>query len=131
MIKKATPVLIVDRIEPLLPLWDALGFSRAAEVPHGDALGFVILTRDGVEVMYQTFDSVRGDEAKVLDGPRAIGAAAVFIEVDDIEALAALIPSGTDVVVARRKTFYGSTEIVIRDAAGNVITFAQFAQEEP
>ncbi|HXH93874.1 MAG TPA: hypothetical protein VNN25_20010 [Thermoanaerobaculia bacterium] len=129
MIKKVTPVLIVDRIEPLLPLWDALGFARAAEVPHGDVLGFVILTRDGVEVMYQTFASVRGDEANVLDGPRAIGAAAVFIEVDDIEALAALIPSGTDVVVARRKTFYGSTEIVIRDGAGNVITFAQFAQE--
>jgi hypothetical protein len=39
MIKKVTPVLIVDRIEPLLPLWDALGFARAAEVPHGDVLG--------------------------------------------------------------------------------------------
>jgi hypothetical protein len=126
MIKKVTPVLIVDRIEPLLPLWDAFGFARAAEVPHGDALGFVILTRDGVEVMYQTFDSVRGDEAKVLEGSRAIGAAAVFIEVDDIEVLAAQIPSGTDVVVARRQTFYGSTETVIRDGAGNVITFAQF-----
>ncbi|MEA2237060.1 MAG: hypothetical protein QOC81_1784 [Thermoanaerobaculia bacterium] len=127
MIKKVTPVLIVDRIEPVLPLWDALGFSRAAEVPHGDVLGFVILTRDGAEVMYQTFDSVRGDEAKVLEGPSAIGAAAVFIEVDDIEALAALIPSSTSVIVERRQTFYGSTETVIRDAAGNVITFAQFA----
>ncbi|HEX7680784.1 MAG TPA: hypothetical protein VF713_21800 [Thermoanaerobaculia bacterium] len=126
MIKKATPVLIVDRIEPLLPLWDALGFARTAEVPHGDVLGFVILARDGVEIMYQTFDSVRGDEAKVLEGSRAIGAAAVFIEVDDIEAMAAQIPSGTDVLVARRQTFYGSTETVIRDAAGNVVTFAQF-----
>jgi hypothetical protein len=127
MIKKVTPVLIVDRIEPVLPLWDALGFARAAEVPHGDVLGFVILTRDGTEVMYQTFDSVRGDEAKVLEGPSAIGAAAVFIEVDDIEALAALIPESTAVIVGRRQTFYGSTETVIRDAAGNVITFAQFA----
>jgi hypothetical protein len=127
MIKKVTPVLVVDRIEPLLPLWDALGFTRAAEVPHGDALGFVILARDGVEVMYQTFDSVRGDEPKVLEGARAIGAAAVFIEVDDIEALATQIPPGTDVIVARRQTFYGSTETVIRDGAGNVITFAQFA----
>ncbi len=127
MIKKVTPVLIVDRIEPLLPLWDALGFARAAEVPHGDVLGFVLLVSDGVEVMYQTFDSVRGDEAKVLEGARAFGASAVFIEVDDIEAVAAQIPSGTDMVVARRQTFYGSTETVIRDAAGNVITFAQFA----
>jgi hypothetical protein len=126
MIKKVTPVLIVDGIEPVLPLWEALGFGRAAEVPHGDVLGFVILARDGVEVMYQTFDSVRGDDAKVLDGARAIGASAIFIEVDDLDAIAALIPSGTDVIVKRRQTFYGSTEMVIRDAAGNVITFAQF-----
>src|SRR3954451_17381407 len=126
MLKKITPVLIVDRIEPLLPLWDALGFARAAEVPHGDALGFVMLTRDGVEVMYQTFDSVRGDEAKVLEGSRAIGASAVFIEVDDLDDIARRIPGGTEVIVARRQTFYGSTETVIRYAAGNVVTFAQF-----
>lgn len=127
MIKKITPVLIVDRIEPLLPLWDALGFARAVEVPHGDALGFVILVRDGIEVMYQTFDSIRGDEAKALEGARAIGASAVFIEVDDLDALKAQIPDGTEVIAASRKTFYGSTETIIRDAAGNVITFAQFA----
>jgi uncharacterized glyoxalase superfamily protein PhnB len=127
MIKKITPVLIVDRIEPLLPLWDALGFARAAEVPHGDALGFVILTRDGVELMYQTFDSVRGDEVKVLDGSPAIGASAVYIEVDDLDALKAQIPAGTDVIATSRQTFYGSTETILRDAAGNVITFAQFA----
>jgi hypothetical protein len=77
--------------------------------------------------MYQTFESVRGDEAKVLEGSRAIGASAVFIEVDDIEALKAQIPDRTDVIVISRQTFYGSTETVIRDAAGNVITFAQFA----
>jgi len=127
MIKKITPVLIVDRIEPLLPLWDALGFARAVEVPHGDALGFVMLTRDGIEVMYQTFDSVRGDEAKALEGARAIGASAVFFEVDDLDALKAQIPVGTEVIAESRKTFYGSTETTIRDAAGNVITFAQFA----
>jgi hypothetical protein len=126
VIKKATPVLIVDRIEPLLPLWDALGFARAAEVPNGEVLGFVILVRDGVEVMYQTFDSVRGDEAKVLEGSRAIGAAAVFIEVDYLDDISGRIPAGTEILVARRQTFYGSTETVIRDAAGNVVTFAQF-----
>lgn len=41
---KVTPVLIVPAIEPVLPLWESIGFARTAEVPHGDALGFVILS---------------------------------------------------------------------------------------
>jgi len=123
MIKKLAPVLIVDRIEPLLPLWDALGFSRTAEVPHGEALGFVILERDGIEVMYQTRDSVGADEPHVLDAP--LGAAALFIEVDDLEAMVRALPPGTDIVNARRQTFYGSTETIFRDGAGNVIMLAQ------
>ena len=128
MIKKLAPVLVVDRIEPLLPLWKALGFTATAEVPHGDALGFVILVRDSVEVMYQTVDSVRADDAKAVEGNRPLGgAAALFFEVDDLEAIAAQIPRGTDVLIERRKTFYGSTETIFRDGAGNVITFAQFS----
>lgn len=126
MIKKLAPVLIVDRIEPVLPLWDALGFRRTAEVPNGDVLGFVILERDGVELMYQTRDSVAGDEPHVLEGPRPLGgAAALFFEVESLDAMA--LPAGTDIVNARRTTFYGSTETIFRDAAGNVITFAQMA----
>jgi len=126
MLKKITPVLVVDAIEPVLPLWDALGFARTAEVPHGGRLGFVILAAGGVEVMYQTADSIRDDNAAALEGPRALGAAALFIEVDDLAAAEAGFPAGTDVIVRQRKTFYGSTETILRDAAGNVITLAQF-----
>ena len=126
MIKKLTPVLVVDRIEPVLPLWKALGFEATAEVPHGEALGFVILAREGVEVMYQTRDSVKADEPRSLEGPAAIGAACLFMEVDDLDALNAALPAGIDVVEPRRTTPYGATETIIRDAAGNVIAFAKF-----
>ena len=127
MIKKLAPVLIVDRIEPLLALWDALGFRRTAEVPHGEALGFVILERDGVEVMYQTRDSVGADEPRVLEGAHPPGAAALFIEVDDLEAMAKALPPGTELINPRRQTFYGSTETIFRDGAGNIITLAKMA----
>jgi hypothetical protein len=127
MFKKLTPVLIVHAIEPLLPLWGALGFARVAEVPHGDALGFVILSRDGVEVMYQSLDSVRGDEPKVLEGGDKVGTATLFIEVDDLDAVAKLVPEDAEVVVRRRTTSYGATEMFIRDLAGNVIAFAQMS----
>src|SRR6188474_1475711 len=103
---KITPVLVVPAIEPVLPLWEALGLARTAEVPHGDGLGFVILAAGGVEVMYQTADSIRDDNAAALAGPRALGAAALFIEVDDLAAAEASLPAGTDVLVRQRKTFY-------------------------
>lgn len=126
-IKKLTPVLVVDDIESVLPLWDALGFARATEVPHGERLGFVILCADGLEVMYQTFASIRDDDPAALDtAPRAFGATGLFIEVDDLDAYESKLPANADVLVRRRKTFYGSTETILRDAAGNVITFAQF-----
>src|SRR4051812_14282232 len=125
-IKKIPPVLVVDVIEPMLPLWEALGFARTAEVPHGDRLGFVILAAGGLELMIQTAASIRDDNAAALEGPRALGAAALFIEVDDLAAAEASLPAGTDVIVRQRKTFYGSTETILRDAAGNVITLAQF-----
>ena len=125
MFKKLTPVLIVDAIEPLLPLWDALGFAHVAEVPHGDSLGFVILARDGVEVMYQTLASVRDDEPKVLE--RGTGAAMLFIEVENLDDVAKLVPNDAEVIVRRRTTSYGATEMFIRDLAGNVIAFAQMS----
>jgi hypothetical protein len=125
---KITPVLIVPSIEPVLPLWDALGFSRTAEVPHGDGLGFVILTREEVEVMIQSVDSVRADEPKSLEGRAASGGSSLFIEVPSLDEVVAKLPRGTDVFVERRTTPYGATETFIRDAAGNVIIFAQFAR---
>ncbi len=126
---KITPVLVVPSIEPVLPLWDALGFTRTAEVPHGDRLGFVSLARDGAEVMYQTYDSVEADAAVVLQGPRKLEASSLFITVDDLDAAVAKLPAGTDVFVERRTTFYGATETFLRDAAGNVIILAQFGAE--
>ncbi|HEX2061194.1 MAG TPA: VOC family protein [Thermoanaerobaculia bacterium] len=124
---KITPVLVVSAIEPVLPLWEALGFTRTTEVPHGDRLGFVILARDGAEIMYQTEESVRADEARVLEGPKPLAASSLFVQVDDLDAVVAKLPKETDVFVARRTTFYGATETFLRDAAGNVIILAQFA----
>ncbi|HKB78988.1 MAG TPA: VOC family protein [Thermoanaerobaculia bacterium] len=127
MIKKLTPVLAVEAIEPLLPLWEALGFARTVEVPHGERIGFVILQRDSAEVMLQTHASIRADEPRVEES--GLGRSALFVEVEDLDALSARVPAGTEVLVERRKTFYGSTEMILRDAAGNVITLAQMAPQ--
>jgi uncharacterized glyoxalase superfamily protein PhnB len=123
------PVLPVQAIEPLLPLWvDDLGFSKLAEVPHNGQIGFVMLGRDGIEIMYQTIDSIAGDDpkmAKALNGQTA----AVYLKVDDLDAVEQAI-AGHEIVMARRTTFYGSEEIGIRDPAGHVFTFAMFSEDE-
>jgi uncharacterized glyoxalase superfamily protein PhnB len=122
--KKLTPVLFVERIEPALPFWvDRLGFTKTAEVPHGDALGFVILQRGGVEVMYQTRDSIAADHPAVADTP--MGGSMLFIEVESLDEVERAL-DGMELLMPRRKTFYGSEEIGVREPCGNSVTFAQF-----
>lgn len=125
--KKLTPVLYVEEIEPVLPFWvDRLGFTKTVEVPEGDRAGFVILQKDGVEVMYQTRASVQGDVPALADTP--MGGALLFIEVEDLDAVARAL-EGVEPVVPRRKTFYGADELIVREPAGNVVNFAQLAAE--
>jgi uncharacterized glyoxalase superfamily protein PhnB len=122
--KKLTAVVVVDAIEPVLPFYDAAGFQRTVEMPHGDRLGFVIFAAGGAELMFQTRESVQADEAAVLEGP-PFGVYALFIEVSDLDAVMSRLPAHTPTIATRRKTFYGSTETIVRDPLGNVVTFAQ------
>lgn len=123
-LRKSTPVLIVDAIEPSLPFWqERLGLARPVEVPDGERLGFVILTNGAVEVMYQTAASVRSDSgahAAAFDGDKTF----LFVEVDDIDAVEDAL-RGFEIFMPRRETFYGSTEVGYREPGGHFVTFAQ------
>jgi hypothetical protein len=126
--KKLTPVLVVDDIEPCLPFWiDRLGFAKTVEVPEGPKLGFVILTKDAVEVMYQSRESVEKDVPAMVperDG-HSIG---LFVEVGDVAAVERAL-EGYDVIVPRRKTFYGMDEVGVREPGGNAVIFAQAVKQ--
>lgn len=121
---KLTPVLYVESIEPALPFWvDRLGFEVTAQVPEGDRLGFVILQKGNVEVMYQTIESVKKDVPELADSP--LRGSFLFIQVDDLDTVAKAL-DGIVPVVPRRTTFYGADELIVREPAGNIVTFAQF-----
>lgn len=126
-IKKLTPVLLVEEIESCLDFWLRLGFAKTAEVPHENRLGFVILAKDGIEVMYQTRGLMLEDVAALADAPQ--GGTYLYFEVDDLDAFQQAL-GATRPVVPRRKTFYGSDELIVREPGGNVVTFAQFAAQE-
>ncbi len=121
-LKRMTPILVVDTIEPCLELWvDRLGFKKTAEVPEGDRLWFVMMERDGIELMIQTKASVEKDVPAVAE---AIKTTALFIEVEDLEPFRKAL-AGDRHIFEERKTFYGSTEIAIWTPGGHVVTFAQ------
>ncbi|HUP19124.1 MAG TPA: VOC family protein [Gemmatimonadota bacterium] len=121
--KKATPILTVEAIEPCLEFWvDRLGFEKTTEVPHEDRLAFAILVRGGIEIMLQTTASLEADIPGVAPPP---GGSMLFVEVDDLDATIDAL-GDAPVVVPRRTTFYGADEIFVREPGGNVVGFARF-----
>lgn len=120
--RKLTPILLVEEIEPCLPFWvDRLGFKTLAEMPEGDKLGFVILARDGVEIMYQTRALMAKDIPELADGA-VPGSTILYVDVASIEDTMERL-EGVEVLVPLRQTTYGRAEIFVREPAGNVIAF--------
>lgn len=116
-----TANLIVDSIEACLPFWvDRLGFTRTTEVPHGDALGFVILQHGDVELMLQSRASVAEDVA-ALSGEAFH--TALYIEVASLAPIRKAL-EGWPLVTPERTTFYGARELIVRDPAHNVVSFS-------
>ncbi|MCE9602145.1 MAG: hypothetical protein K8S21_08030 [Gemmatimonadetes bacterium] len=126
IMKKITPVLMVDAIEPCLAFWERLGFENVAQVPHGDRLGFVILVKNEVEIMYQSRASVAEDAPSLAAAP--MGGSMLFIEVTELDAVIALL-GDAPVTFPRRTTFYGMNEIGVREPGGNMVTFAEKSTE--
>jgi hypothetical protein len=121
-LKRLSPVLFVDAVEPCMPFWEALGFKRSVEVPDSKGkLGFVILAKDGLEVMYQSRLSLKSDLPSLVEGSWR---SALYLEVADLDAVTLLV-KGAPVVQARRQTAYGAEELWVREPGGNVIAFAQ------
>ncbi len=127
MMKRLTPVLFVNEIEPSLKFWvDHLGFKKIAEVPEGGKLGFVILEKDSVQVMYQTFASLEKDMPGIV--PQTRGSKTfLYLEVADFDALLPKL-KGADVYLPERKTFYGMREIGVREPGGHYVAFAAPAE---
>jgi uncharacterized glyoxalase superfamily protein PhnB len=128
-LSRCTPVRIVDHVEPSIAFWrDRFGFTVENEVPGvGGTLVFASVTNGPIEIMYQSRESVLADTPEHLRDARArelLGdATALFIHVEDIDETERAL---TDVPVekARHTTFYGTTEIYVREPSGMVVGFS-------
>ena len=119
---KITPVLIVESVEKSVAFWvDRMGFQKTVDVPADDGLAFVILVRDGAELMVQSIASVKRDEPKFL--PQSGNSVAIFIEVDDFADVVKRL-QGYPVVMPERVTFYQMREIGVFEPGGHTVIFA-------
>jgi|SRR3569833_164235 len=129
LLTKATPVLIVERIEPVLPFWSKVGLTPTTEVPDANGrLAFVILAAAGIEIMYQTLASVKDDlvkSASLADAFRAMPQQAIlYVEVSALSEVESRM-QGEMLVMPVRRTFYGSNEIGYADPCGNIVVFSE------
>jgi len=129
-VKKLTPVLFVEDVEPCVKFWvEQLGFQKTTEVPDGNKLAFAMLQKSNVELMYQSYASADKDVGAISKLVRK-GPTFLYVEVDNLDETMAAI-NGAEVVMPVRTTFYGAREIGIKDPAGHFITFAQFGNAPP
>ena len=119
---KITPLIYVEEIEKSLPFWvDRLGFKKTVEVPEGNKLGFVMLTKDDAELMVQTRLSVMKDVPAFVEFARPT--ACLYIDVSDFADLLKRLAE-VEVVLPVRETFYGMREVGVREPGGNIVCFA-------
>jgi uncharacterized glyoxalase superfamily protein PhnB len=124
-VKRITPVLLVQEIEPIVPFWvDRLGFTKTIEVPEGNKLSFVTFQKDSVEVMYQTYSSVEKDAPPSMSAEAGKGPTYLYMEVGDLDAVLAAMKD-VKIVMPVRTAFYGMREFAVQDPGGHFITFAQ------
>jgi uncharacterized glyoxalase superfamily protein PhnB len=128
-LRHLTPVLVVDDVESCLRFWtEKLGFTAENQVPGDNGrLVFASARAGDVEVMYQTRASVLAERPEAADD--VVGHSTVlFITVDDLDPIEASV-SGAPIVKPRHDTFYGSTELYVKEPGGNLVGFAQFKKQ--
>jgi len=127
-VKKITAVLFAEAVEPSVKFWvERFGFAKTTEVPDGDKLAFVMLEKGNVELMYQSYASADKDVGTGIAQAVRKGPTFLYVEVDNLEETIDAV-KGSEVVIPKRKTFYGSTEIGVKDPAGHYVTFAEFGK---
>jgi hypothetical protein len=102
---KATPILVVDAVEPSRQFFcERLGYEVIVEVPHGDAVGFSLLQNAGSEIMLQTRSSIAADMASLSSESFW---SIVYIDVPNVVDLSDTLRD-IEELVPLRTTFYGA-----------------------
>jgi uncharacterized glyoxalase superfamily protein PhnB len=129
MLKKLTPNFMVENVGKTLDFYrDALGFETLTTVENDGEIGFAIVQRDSIELMFQSRASLSENVPALTGSP--IGASqTLYIEVSDIGQLYEQVRDNAEIVVDMHNTFYGTREFYFRDVNGYILSFSQPVQQ--
>lgn len=129
MISKSTPILHVKSVEPSLKFWtERFGFKTTIQVPEGDHIGFAAIENGDIELMFQTYQGMKGDVNSPLAKAADQGPSFIFMEVPDISRTIDSL-KGTDIVQGLHDTPYGAKEVVLREPGGHFVIFSQLPKK--
>ena len=125
MLKRLTPNLMVEDVAQTLTFYkDVLGFGVVTTLPETEPFDFAIVSRDGVELMFQSRQSLSENVPALTGSP--IGASQTFyIEVSGINDLYEQLRNKVEIVVDLHTTFYGTQEVYFRDLNGYILSFSE------
>lgn len=117
------PNIFVKDMNATMAFYKQLGFETIMTVPEKGDYDWVMMMKEGVTFMFQTFKSLGDVLPEIIrkDG----GSLLFYIKLKGIRAFHDKIKNKAKVIVELNKTFYGATEFSIVDNNGYVLTFAE------
>ena len=103
---------------------DILGFEIVTTVEADDEIGFAIMRRDEVELMFQSRKSL-SENVPALSGSPIGASQTLYIEVTNIDQLYEQVRGKVEVVVNLHTTFYGTREFYFKDINGYILSFSE------
>ena len=129
MINKSTPILHVKAVEPSVRFWgERFGFKTTIQVPEGNHVGFAAIDNGSVELMYQTYEGMKGDPASPLAKAAEQGPSFIFMEVPDIHTVVKAL-EGAEIVQGIHDTAYGAKEVIAKEPGGHFVIFSQLPKQ--
>lgn len=129
MISKSTPILHVKSVEPSLKFWtQRFGFKITIQVPEDDHIGFAAIENGDIELMFQTYQGMKGDVNNPLAKAADQGPSFIFMEVPNISRTIDTLKDA-DVVQGLHDTPYGAKEVVVREPGGHFVIFSQLPKK--
>lgn len=118
-----TPNIYVSDVSSTMQFYTKLGFKSVMTVPeNGEQPVWTMMQNGNVTLMFESMKNIEGrvPEISRQDG----GSLILYIKVKDINSLFESLKDQVTILQGLHRTFYGSTEFMIKDCNGYVLTFA-------